>query len=195
MSCNTATWRADVLQRGGARSRFAAADRSAFGRIARLPQLQSRRISRYARRGVLGAPERAPQPAKRFTHATYLSTKPCRNSRVLSLAIVPGTIFSRWLCRCSRSPKSAGQDGPLLYPGPLCGGEAGTTGRAAGVDREVDSFSHGQDARSKSPAPPHGLAGQDARRAPSGVSFSLGYFSFGQASIVRGNFALPPVSV
>jgi hypothetical protein len=37
------------------------------------------------------------------------------------------------------------------------------------------------DARSKSPAPAHGLAGQDARQAPSGVSFSLGYFSFGQA--------------
>jgi hypothetical protein len=47
---------------------------------------------------------------------------------------------------------------------------------------------------SKSPAPPHGLARQgdgmdagveatqerlpDARQAPSGVSFSLGYFSF-----------------
>jgi hypothetical protein len=53
---------------------------------------------------------------------------------------------------------SAGQDGPLLYPGPLCGGEAGSTGRVAGVDTDVDSFSHGQDARSKSPAPTHGLA-------------------------------------
>jgi hypothetical protein len=39
---------------------------------------------------------------------------------------------------------SAGQEGPLLYPGPLCGGETGTTGRAAGVDRDVDSFSPGQ---------------------------------------------------
>jgi hypothetical protein len=34
-------------------------------------------------------------------------------------------------------------DGPLLYPGPLCGGEAGSTGRAAGVDRDVDPFSLG----------------------------------------------------
>ena len=55
---------------------------------------------------------------------------------------------------------SAGQDGPLLYPGPLCGGEAGTTGRAAGADRDVGSLSPGQDALSKSPAPTHGLAGQ-----------------------------------
>ena len=53
---------------------------------------------------------------------------------------------------------SAGQDGPLLYPGPLCGGEAGSKGRAAGADRDVGSFSPGQDALSKSPAPAHGLA-------------------------------------
>ena len=72
---------------------------------------------------------------------------------------------------------SAGHDGPLLYPGPLCGGEAGTTGRAAGVDRDVGSFSPGQDALSKSPAPAHELAGQDARQAPSGVPLSLVTFS------------------
>src|SRR5690348_6327648 len=53
---------------------------------------------------------------------------------------------------------SAGQDGALLYPGPLCGGEAGSTGRAAGADRDVGSFSSGQDALSKSQAPAHGLA-------------------------------------
>jgi hypothetical protein len=64
-------------------------------------------------------------------------------------------------------------DGPPLYPGPLCGGESGSTGRAAGVDRDVDSFSHGQDVRSKSPSPAHGLVGQDARQAPSGVAFFL----------------------
>ncbi len=79
-------------------------------------------------------------------------------------------------CFQASSP-SAGQDGPLLYPGPLCGGESGSTGRAAGVDRDVGSFSHGQDARSKSPASTHGLAGQDARQAPSGVAFLFGYLS------------------
>jgi hypothetical protein len=40
--------------------------------------------------------------------------------------------------------KSAGHDGPPLYPGPLCGGESGSTGRAAGIDRDVDAFSLGQ---------------------------------------------------
>ncbi len=29
---------------------------------------------------------------------------------------------------------SAGPDGPSLYPGPLCGGESGSTGRVAGTD-------------------------------------------------------------
>jgi hypothetical protein len=37
------------------------------------------------------------------------------------------------------------------------------------------------DALSKSPAPAHGLAGHDARQAPSGVAFSFGYFSLGHA--------------
>ena len=38
---------------------------------------------------------------------------------------------------------------------------------------DVGSFSSGQDALSKSPAPAHGLAGHDARQAPSGVAFSF----------------------
>jgi len=81
----------------------------------------------------------------------------------------------------SASSPSAGQDGPLLYRGPLRGGETGSTGRAAGESMDGLAFSSGHDARSKSPAPTHGLAGHDARQAPSGGSFSLGYFSFGQA--------------
>ncbi len=74
--------------------------------------------------------------------------------------------------RCfARAPallKSAGQDGPLLHPGPLCGGASGTTGRAAGIDRDVDAFSHGKDARSKSPAPARGLAGQEPGKRQAG---------------------------
>jgi len=35
----------------------------------------------------------------------------------------------------------------------------GRSGREAGIDMDVDAFSLGQDARSKSPAPAHGLAG------------------------------------
>jgi hypothetical protein len=46
---------------------------------------------------------------------------------------------------------------------------------------DVGSFSPGQVALSKSPAWTHGLAGQEARQAPSGVAFSFGYFSLGHA--------------
>jgi hypothetical protein len=42
-----------------------------------------------------------------------------------------------------------GQDGPLLYPGPLCGGEEGTTARAAGIDTDVDAFSPGHESGRK----------------------------------------------
>jgi hypothetical protein len=73
---------------------------------------------------------------------------------------------------------SAGQDGPPLYPGPLCGGELGATGRAAGIDRDVDAFSPGQESGRKARPQLTDLPPMDGRRAPSGVSFSLGYFSF-----------------
>jgi hypothetical protein len=87
-------------------------------------------------------------------------------------------LFSRPRSGCT---PSAGQDGALLYPGPLCGGESGSAGRAAGIGMDADAFSPGQDALSKSPAPAHGLAAQDGRQAPSGVAFSFGYFSLGHA--------------
>jgi hypothetical protein len=56
----------------------------------------------------------------------------------------------------------------LLYPGPLCGGESGSTGREAGIGREADAFSPGQEALSKSPAPTHGLAGQEPGKRQAG---------------------------
>jgi hypothetical protein len=48
----------------------------------------------------------------------------------------------------------------------------------AGVEATQEQL---PDARSKSPAPAHGLVGQDAQQAPSGVAFSFGYFSLGHA--------------
>ena len=69
----------------------------------------------------------------------------------------------------------------LLLRDPWAAVRWGRSGRAAGESMDGLAFSRRQDARSKSPAPPHALAGQDARRAPTGVPFSLGYFSFGQA--------------
>src|SRR6185312_874541 len=84
---------------------------------------------------------------------------------------------------------SARQDGALLYPGPLCGGEVGTTGPAGGIGTMPIPFRQHMNVLAKSPAPPHGLAGHgdgmdagveatqerlpDARQAPSGVAFSL----------------------
>jgi hypothetical protein len=76
-------------------------------------------------------------------------------------------------CCFSASSPSAGHDGPLLYRGPLRGGDPGSTGRAAGVAMDGNAFSRGHDARSKSPAPAHGLAAQGwAASAKRGVVFS-----------------------
>ena len=50
-----------------------------------------------------------------------------------------------------------------------------------GVDRDVDSFSSGQESCRKARPRLTDLPGRDARQAPSGVAFSLGYFSLGQA--------------
>jgi len=44
----------------------------------------------------------------------------------------------------------------------------GRQGRAAGIDMDVDAFSLGQDARSKSPAPAHGLAGRKPGKRQAG---------------------------
>ncbi len=59
--------------------------------------------------------------------------------------------------RCSGSAlallKSAGQDGPLLCPGPLCGGESGTTGRVAGIGRDADAFSSAHGCAVEKPGP------------------------------------------
>jgi hypothetical protein len=57
---------------------------------------------------------------------------------------------------------------------------------------DVGSFSSGQDALSKSPAPAHGLAGHDARQAPSGA-FLFGYFLFTPGILpyaLRASFAV-----
>src|SRR6185312_8015617 len=48
---------------------------------------------------------------------------------------------------------SAGHDGPLLYPGPLCGGESGSTGRAAGIGMDADAFSPAQGCAVEKPDP------------------------------------------
>jgi hypothetical protein len=68
---------------------------------------------------------------------------------------------------------STRQDGALLYPGPLCGGESGTTGRVAGIGTMPIPFRQHRDVLSKSPASTHGLAGHGCpASAKRGVVFS-----------------------
>src|SRR6185312_6140054 len=69
----------------------------------------------------------------------------------------------------------------LLFRGPWAAVRWGRSGRAAGVAREGNAFSRGQESARK--ARPHltDFPSMDGRKAPTGVSFPLGYFSFGQA--------------
>ncbi len=84
--------------------------------------------------------------------------------------------------------KSAGQDGALLYPGPLCGGESGSTGRAAGIGRKPIPFRQHRDVLSKSPAPAHGLAAQGWAASAKRGGLSL-WLSFSLATQRESNSA------
>ena len=70
---------------------------------------------------------------------------------------------------------SAGQDGPLLYPGPLCGGEVGTTGPRGSRLRMSAPFRQGRMPCRKARPQLTDLPGRDARQAPSGMAFLFGY--------------------
>jgi hypothetical protein len=74
---------------------------------------------------------------------------------------------------CAPDPlNSAGQDGPLLAPGPLCGGESGTTG-PQGNRHNVDSFSSVHGCAVEKPGHASRTCRAGARQAPSGgVVFS-----------------------
>jgi hypothetical protein len=67
----------------------------------------------------------------------------------------------------------------LLYPGPLCGGELGTTGRAAGVDTDVDSFRTGRKPVRKARPRLTDLPGRRPGKRQAGWPFSLVTFLFG----------------
>ena len=66
---------------------------------------------------------------RKRTHAPYEISVPCQVPLALATA------------RRLRTEYGPGRLAAL--PGALCGGEPGATGRAAGVDRDVDSFSRG----------------------------------------------------
>jgi hypothetical protein len=80
-------------------------------------------------------------------------------------------------CFCSCSIPSAGQEGPLLYPGPLCGGETGSTGRAAGESMEGLAFSCGQEPARKARPRLTDLSGRKPGKRQAGWPFSLVTFS------------------
>ncbi|CAM0997315.1 hypothetical protein EJMOOK_01480 [Rhodanobacter sp. Root179] len=69
---------------------------------------------------------------------------------------------------------SAGHDGPLLCPGPLCSGESGSTGRAAGIGMDADAFSPAQGCAVEKPDP-----GSRTFRAGSPESAEAGWPLFG----------------
>ena len=76
---------------------------------------------------------------------------------------------------------SAGHDGPLLYRGPLCSGGRVEDQPAGWSAWMPTSLSSGQDALSTNPGAHTRISRAGCPRgAEAGVSFSLGYFSFGQ---------------
>ena len=83
---------------------------------------------------------------------------------------------------------SAGQDGPLLYPGPLCGGEWGRQAAERASAWMPMPFRQHMDVLSKSPAPARGLSGQEARKARKRGGLSL-WLSFSLATQRESNSA------
>ena len=65
--------------------------------------------------------------------------------------------------------------------GPLRGGESGSTGPEGGIGRDADAFSPGQESGRKARPRLTDLPGTMPGKRQAGGSFSLGYFSFGQA--------------
>ncbi|WP_219918520.1 hypothetical protein, partial [Rhodanobacter sp. PCA2] len=67
------------------------------------------------------------------------------------------------------------------YGGPSAAVSRGRSGRAAGVARDGNAFSRGQEpARKARPHLTH-FPSMDGRKAPTGVPFLFGYFLFGHA--------------
>jgi len=76
---------------------------------------------------------------------------------------------------------SGAQDARLLFRGPWAAVRWGRSGRAAGVAREGNAFSRGQESARKARPCLTDVPSMDGRNAPTGVAFSFGYFSLGHA--------------
>jgi hypothetical protein len=114
-----------------------------------------------------------PPPTRRFRGA------PERATRILRVLFRRARATARATFRFGFSP-SAGHDGPLLYPGPLCGGETGSTG-PQGHRQGCRCLFARAGCPVEKPGPGSRTCRAGARQAPSGVAFSFGYFSLGHA--------------
>mgnify|MGYP001156146992 CR=1 FL=1 len=119
-----------------------------------------------------GHPADFPPPARRAIGAPG---KAARSRRAEARAQRSAANSRRFAFAVAFAVASGAHDARLLFGGPSATVRRGRQGRIAGVAMEGNAFSRGQDARSKSPAPPHGLAGQDARQASprGGLLFGL----------------------
>ncbi len=111
-----------------------------------------------------------PPPARRAIGAPGKAARSKRAlfKRATAPQVCGTTAFARALALASGA-----HDARLLFRGPSAAVSRGRQGRAAGIAMEGDAFSTGQEARPKSPATAHGLAGQDARRASPRGALSL----------------------
>ena len=113
-----------------------------------------------------GHPVDFPPPARRAIGAPAEQRAPARRSNSQSKS------KSAALARRTAAASGA-HDARPVFRGPLGGGEAGTTRPRSGHRQGWRCLFAGAGAPSKSPAPPHGLAGQDARQAPPRGAVSL----------------------
>ena len=142
---------------GGLRG-FPTAHPCAGGKLARIPAGHPADFPPPTRRAI-GAPGRAARSCaqkqeQQREHPT--PALPCTQGREATGA--------RSLALASAS---GAHDARLLFRGLWAAVRWGRSGRAAGESRDGLAFSRGQDARSKSPATPHALAGQEpGKRQP-----------------------------
>ena len=108
-------------------------------------------------RRAIGAPGKAARSRRALLERAKARAKATTKAGALRTCGAPAFAFVS---------ASGAHDVRLLFRGPSASVRRGRSGRAAGVAMDGNAFSTGQEARPKSPAAPHGLAGQEARQAP-----------------------------
>ena len=149
--------------------------------------------ARLCRRGCSGSLRQCSWPSKRSWRASSGGVKALalafqerehraqgallQKSKSIATEVAPTSEGGRCagaagFCLCSWLPlprfagERAGERGRSSLP--CAAVSRGRSGREAGIDMDVDAFSLGQDARSKSPAPAHELAGRKPGKRQAG---------------------------